>query len=101
MTARGWRVAVGLVAVLAAWVLGPRLLGHVGFFRVREVTLVGVRYLVPDTVINALRLGPSASVFDDLDPLVERRTAPASGAQGRAAESAPPGSGGNQVHRPG
>lgn len=72
MTARGWRVAVGLVAVLAAWVLGPRLLRHVGFFRVREIALVGVRYLVPDTVINALRLGPSASVFDDLDPLVER-----------------------------
>lgn len=72
MTARGRRLAVGLGAVLAAWILGPRLLRQVGFFRVREVELVGVRYLVRDSVIGALRLGPGASVFDDLDPLVER-----------------------------
>ncbi len=72
MTARGRRVAVGLAAVLAAWVFGPRLLRHVGFFRVRQIELVGVRYLAPDAVIGALHLGPSASVFDDLDPLAER-----------------------------
>jgi cell division septal protein FtsQ len=72
VTARGRRVAVGLVAALAAWVLGPRLLRHVGFFRVRQVELVGVRYLAPDAVIGALHLGPSASMFDDLDPLTER-----------------------------
>lgn len=72
MTVRGRRLAVGLVVVLAIWILGPRLLRQVGFFRVRQVELVGVRYLAPDAVIGALHLGPSASVFDDLDPLAER-----------------------------
>jgi cell division septal protein FtsQ len=72
VTARGRRLAVGLGLGLAAWVGGPRLLRHVGFFRVRQVELVGVRYLAPDAVIGALHLRPGASVFDDLDPPTAR-----------------------------
>lgn len=72
MTARARRWGVGVVAVLATWIAGPHLLRHVGFFRVRQVELVGVRYLAPDAVIGAMHLGATASVFDDLDPLAER-----------------------------
>ncbi len=72
MTPRTRRIAIGVGAALALWLLGPRLLRHVGFFRVREVALVGVRYLSPDAVIGALHLSPTASVFDDPDPLAKR-----------------------------
>ena len=72
MTVRARRWAIGLAALVAAWIIGPRLLRHVGFFRVRQVELVGVRYLAPDAVIGALHLAPRASVFDDVDPLTER-----------------------------
>ena len=72
MTGRARRWAIGLAALVTAWILGPRLLRHVGFFRVRQVELVGVRYLAPDAVIGALHLAPRASVFDDLDRLTER-----------------------------
>lgn len=68
----GRRIVIGLAVVAAAWLLGPLLLRHVGFFRVRQVELVGVRYLAPDAVIGTLHLGSAASVFDDLEPLVER-----------------------------
>ncbi len=72
MTARTKRIGVAVIAILALWLLGPRVMRHVGFFRVRQVELVGVRYLAPDAVIGALRLGPRASVFDDRDPLADR-----------------------------
>ena len=62
------RRALGaLVAAAALWFGAPHLLRRMGFFRVRQIELVGVRYLVPDVVIVALRLGPAASVFDDTD----------------------------------
>lgn len=72
MTVRARRWAIGLVVLVAAWILAPRVLRHVGFFRVRQVELVGVRYLAPDAVIGALHLSPRASVFDDPDPLADR-----------------------------
>lgn len=69
---RARKIGLGLAAVAVVWLVGPRLLRPVGFFRVRQVELVGVRYLAPDAVIAALHLGPRASVFDDRDRLVER-----------------------------
>lgn len=66
-------VGAGVVAVLAAgWFFAPKLLRRVAFFRVRQIELVGVRYLSPDAVITALRLGPEASVFDETAPLAAR-----------------------------
>jgi cell division septal protein FtsQ len=66
------RILIGAGVVVAAWLILPHLLRHVGFFRVRQVELVGVRYSAPAAVIDALRLEPDASVFDDLDVLADR-----------------------------
>lgn len=69
---RSWRVAAGLAGVLLLWVGGPHLLRHVAFFRVRQVELVGVRYLAPATVLGVLHPRPRANVFDDPDAVVRR-----------------------------
>ena len=58
-------VAIAVVLLVAAWFGGPSLLRRLAFFRVRQIELVGVRNLSPDAVIAALRLPPSASVWDD------------------------------------
>ncbi|HSD31152.1 MAG TPA: FtsQ-type POTRA domain-containing protein [Gemmatimonadales bacterium] len=72
MNPRGRRILIGAGVVVGAWLIGPHLLRHVGFFRVRQIEMVGVRYSAPAAVIDALRLEPNASVFDDLDALAER-----------------------------
>ena len=69
------RLFLAAAAVLAAvllWVGTPRVLRRLAFFRVRQLELVGVRHLAPDAVIQALRLRPGASVFDDTDRLGAR-----------------------------
>ena len=48
------------------------MLGRLSFFRVRQIELVGVRYLAPDAVITALRLPAGASVFTDARLLADR-----------------------------
>jgi cell division septal protein FtsQ len=60
-------VAVGLVL----WG-GYQGLRRLSFFDIRRVELVGGHYLTPAAVARALRVPPGASIFDDLDPLVER-----------------------------
>lgn len=67
-----WRIAVALVAGVVLWRGVPLLLRQVGFFRVRQIELVGVRYLAPAAVISSLRLAPGASVFDDVDEMTAR-----------------------------
>ena len=69
---RARRILIGAGVLVGAWVVLPHLLRRVGFFRVRQVELVGVRYSAPAAVIDALRLAPDASVFDDLSALAER-----------------------------
>lgn len=69
---RRWRIAAIVGGALVLWVAGPRLLRHVAFFRVRQIELVGVRYLAPATVLGVLRLPPRASIFDDREPIVAR-----------------------------
>jgi POTRA domain, FtsQ-type len=73
-----WVKAIAIVAAaLVLWFGGPLLLRHVGFFRVRQIELFGVRYMAPGAVIGALALAPHASVFDATDPLTARlRTLP-------------------------
>ncbi len=53
--------------------LGARpLLRQLDFFRVRQVELLGVRYLSPDVVLAGLELDSILNVFDDLDAAEER-----------------------------
>jgi len=65
-----WAGAV--MAVILLWTAAPLALRRVAFFRVRQVELVGIRYLDADRVLAALQMSPRASVFDDTEVLVER-----------------------------
>ena len=60
------------MTVMVLWMAAPLALRRVAFFRVRQVELVGIRYLDADAVLAALRLSPHASVFDDTRVLAER-----------------------------
>lgn len=62
----------GVLALMVIWSAAPVALRRVAFFRVRQVELVGVRHLDPETVLAALRLPAAASVFDDTAPLADR-----------------------------
>lgn len=64
----GWLVLGGVALALALGVGGRLALRRLDFFRVRRIELVGVTYLSPAAVTAALKLGPRASVFDDLGP---------------------------------
>jgi cell division protein FtsQ len=69
---RSWRIAAVVVGALVLWAGGRAVLRHVAFFRVRQIELVGVRYLAPDALLGVLHLSPTASVFDDRDAVVAR-----------------------------
>lgn len=58
--------------VITMWMAAPLALRRLAFFRVRQVELVGIRYLDAERVLAALRMSPRASVFDDTDVLAER-----------------------------
>lgn len=74
---RSVRIAALALAAVVLWLAGPLVLRHVGFFRVRQIELVGVRYMAPGAVIGALALAPQASVFDGTAELTARlRTLP-------------------------
>ncbi len=62
----------GAAVALGVLVLTPRLLRPMAFFRVRQIEMVGVRYVAPDDVLESMQLRPDQSVFDDLDVLEER-----------------------------
>jgi len=68
----GWKLLAGLGLGLALWFGLPRLLRGLDFFRVRRVEIAGLQYLDPAKVIAALKLSPTASVFDDPAPLRRR-----------------------------
>ncbi len=70
-----WRVlawAGAAMVVMVLWMTAPLGLRRLRFFRVRQVEIVGIRYLDADQVLGALRLSPTASVFDETEPLAER-----------------------------
>jgi cell division septal protein FtsQ len=60
------------MVVMVLWMTAPLGLRRLRFFRVRQVEIVGIRYLDADQVLAALRLSPTASVFDETGPLAER-----------------------------
>lgn len=59
---------VAVVAVVVA-VLSTRVLRRLSFFRVRQVEVVGTRYLDESDVARRLGLRPNASTFDKLAPV--------------------------------
>ncbi len=61
---------VGFVIIFL--VAMPFAIRHVGFFRVRQVELIGVRYHVPGEIIAALGLAPEQSLFAPVGE-IERR----------------------------
>jgi cell division septal protein FtsQ len=69
---RAGAVAVAALAAGLLWIGAPRVLARVPFFRVRQIDLVGVKYLAPDALIAALRLPAGASVFGDARLLADR-----------------------------
>jgi cell division protein FtsQ len=60
------------MTVMVMWMAAPLALRRLAFFRVRQVELVGIRYLDVDVVLATLRLPEHASVFDDTKVLAER-----------------------------
>src|SRR5574341_1229401 len=78
MTRRaGITVSAGVVLAAGLFVIvggAPAVLRRVELFRVREVEIVGLRYLAPESVLAVLRLDPAprANVFQDLDGLADR-----------------------------
>ena len=64
--------AAASMTVMVMWMAAPLALRRLSFFRVRQVELVGIRYLDADQVLAALGLSPRASVFDDTNVLAER-----------------------------
>jgi cell division protein FtsQ len=69
------RALVLLLAGVAAIVGIRPLLRQLDFFRVRQVELLGVRYLSPDAVIAALELDSSVNLFEDLAAAEEQARA--------------------------
>jgi cell division septal protein FtsQ len=75
MPRASWRVllwAGAAMTVMVIWMGAPLALRRLAFFRVRQVELVGIRFLDADRVLAALRMSPRASVFDDTEVLAER-----------------------------
>jgi cell division protein FtsQ len=69
---KGWIVLLGAAAAISLYIATPYLLRHVGFFRVRKVELIGVKYLSPDSLLAALALTPDQNVFDDRAAIARR-----------------------------
>ena len=60
------------MSMMVMWMAAPLALRRLAFFRVRQVELVGIRYLDADQVLAVLHLSPRASVFDDTNILAAR-----------------------------
>jgi cell division septal protein FtsQ len=65
--------AAGLAAVALVWLV-PLGLRQIEFFRVRQVEIVGLRYLSPGGVLDRIELEHDRNVFDPLGS-IERRLA--------------------------
>ena len=65
-------IAAAVVLALASRWWGPVVLRRFAFFEVRQIEVVGARYLAPETITGALQLASGASVWTDKRAL-ERR----------------------------
>ena len=68
----GWKLLGALLLGTVLWFGLPPVLRRLDFFRVRRIEVRGIRNLEAAQVVAGLKLGPRASVFDDLAD-VERR----------------------------
>lgn len=71
MSRRAWWVAA-LAGLVLLGSVTPYLLRRVSFFRVRQIEFVGLRYQSADSLLGAMALSPTQSVFDDLEEIAER-----------------------------
>jgi len=70
-----WRwvlLAVGILVLVTSSLWGPRALGHLAFFRVRRVEILGARYTSPSELLDRLRVDTTRSVWDPIEPLEAR-----------------------------
>jgi len=72
---RRWALAAGAAGLVSAFWLLPLALRQVPFFRVRQVEVVGARFLAPESVLVALELRPRRHLFDDNDEVAKRAAA--------------------------
>ena len=68
----GWHVLGSLALLGLGWLLAPKLGRRLAFFDVRNVEVVGARFVPMSTIVGALKLPASASVFDPLGPVASR-----------------------------
>lgn len=75
MTSRRWTALAVGGGLAASAVVVPVLLAHLGFFRIRQVELIGVRYLTPAAVLDALAIDSTRNLFEgggDIERRAER-----------------------------
>jgi len=72
MRVRRVALVAGVLLALTAPLWGPPALRPFRFFAVRHVEVRGVHYLDPATVVAALKLGPSASVWAETKGMARR-----------------------------
>lgn len=67
---------VGQILAVFALITSPwwgrSILRGMDFFRVRRVVIEGARYAAPDEIVSRLRVDTTASIWDDVAPLVAR-----------------------------
>lgn len=73
---RRWLVPAALLVVLIMGVIVvPRVARHLTFFRLRQVEVVGARYLDPDDLVRRLGLRRGGSTLDPLAPVARAAAA--------------------------
>ena len=68
----GWPLVGGAALLLGGWSGAPWLGRRLAYFDVRQVEVVGARYVPVKAVMGSLKLPRSASVFDPLGPVAAR-----------------------------
>jgi len=68
----GWYVVGSFALLGVSWFLAPRLGRRLAYFDVRNVEVVGARFVPMTTIVGALKLPASASIFDPLGPVTSR-----------------------------
>jgi cell division protein FtsQ len=63
---------IGVLAVAASPMWGPRVLSRLAFFRVRAVEVDGAHYVAAGDVVAAMRVDTTVSVWDDVRPYAAR-----------------------------
>jgi cell division protein FtsQ len=65
-------LVAGVLALVTSPFWGPRALGHLAFFRVRRVEILGARYTPPAELLERLRVDTPRRVWEPLEPLAAR-----------------------------